>query len=110
MDPIKFNGLGSLFDAQLTSQINPALSLAQKADKPSDTTENITKLIKNLNDSLDQLNTTLRFKVDDESNVFYVAVIDTKTDEILRRFPLEELPASAAIHPNASGIFLNTSS
>ncbi|ADR33576.1 flagellar protein FlaG protein [Sulfuricurvum kujiense DSM 16994] len=109
MDPIKFNGLGSLFDTQLTSQINPALSLVQKADKPSNMTENI-KLIEDLNHSLGQLNTTLRFRVDDESNVFYVAVIDTKTDEILRRFPLEELPNSAAIHPNASGIFLNTSS
>jgi len=110
MDPIKFNGLGSLFDAQLTSQINPVLSLAQKADRASDTTENMTQLIENLNHSLDQLNTTLRFRVDNESNVFYVAVIDTKTDEILRRFPLEELPASAAIHRNASGIFLNTKS
>lgn len=109
MDPIKFNGLGSLFDAQLTSQINPALSLVQKADKPSNMAENI-KLIEDLNHSLGQLNTTLRFRVDDTSNVFYVAVIDTKTDEVLRRFPLEELSASAVIHHNASGIFLNTSS
>lgn len=107
MDAIKLNGLGSLFDTKLTSEINPELSYSKKTNKPSVNIGDITNIIDNLNHSLGQLNTTLRFSVDNDSNVFYVAVIDTKTDEMLRRFPVEELPSQAAIHRNSSGIFLN---
>lgn len=110
MDAIKLNGLGSLFDTTLTSEIHPELSSSQKTAKQPVNAEEVTDIIDDLNHSLSQLNTTLRFSVDNDSNVFYVAVIDTKTDEILRRFPVEELPSSSAIHCNASGIFLNTKS
>jgi flagellar protein FlaG len=110
MDLIKFYGLGSLFDAQLTAEINPVLSQTKPAKEQSLPVEDITKIVDDLNHSLSQLSTTLRFNVDSESDVFYVAVIDTKTKEMLRRFPIEELPTSTAIRHNSSGIFLNTKS
>jgi len=110
MDAIKFYGLGSLFDTQLTSEINPVLSHTKPTKEPTLPFEDITKIVDDLNHSLSQLNTTLRFNVDNESNIFYVAVIDTKTKEMLRRFPIEELPTSTAIRHNPSGIFLNTKS
>ncbi|DAB37891.1 MAG: hypothetical protein A2023_04415 [Sulfuricurvum sp. GWF2_44_89] len=110
MDSIKFYGLGSLFDKQLTAEINPVLSQTKTVKEQPSPAQDITKIVDDLNHSLSQLNTTLRFNVDSESNVFYVAVIDTKTKEMLRRFPVEELPTSTAIRHNSSGIFLNTKS
>jgi flagellar protein FlaG len=108
MDAIKFYGLESLFDTQLTSEIKPVLARTKTTNEPTNTFEDITSIVDELNQSLSQLNTTLRFNVDNESDTFYVAVIDTKTKEMLRRFPIEELPNSTTIQHKSSGVFLNT--
>ncbi|MDP3265287.1 MAG: flagellar protein FlaG [Sulfuricurvum sp.] len=47
-------------------------------------------LIDQLNKSLDPFNTSLRFGFDDSSKDFYVSVIDTQHNQVLRRFPLEQ--------------------
>ena len=47
-------------------------------------------LIDQLNKSLDPFNTSLRFGFDDSSKDFYVSVIDTQHNKVLRRFPLEQ--------------------
>lgn len=107
MDSISFHGLGSFFDTQLTSEIQPVLAKSTTNEKTV-TLEKATEIVEDLNHSLNQLNTTLRFSVDNQSNVFYVAIIDTKTNEMLRRFPLEELPNSTTINHKGSGVFLNT--
>lgn len=44
-------------------------------------------LIEKLNKSLDPFSTSLRFGYDDS---FYVSVIDTQRNAVLRRFPLEQ--------------------
>ena len=44
-------------------------------------------LVEQLNRSLDPFSTSLRFGYDDS---FYVSVIDTKTNNMVRRFPAEE--------------------
>ncbi len=44
-------------------------------------------LVDQLNKSLDPFSTTLRFGYDD---AFYVSVIDTQRNAVLRRFPLEQ--------------------
>jgi flagellar protein FlaG len=52
--------------------------------------EQMDQLIKHLNLSLDPFNTSLKFGFDNSSKDFYVSVIDTKTNHMLRRFPLEQ--------------------
>lgn len=52
--------------------------------------EQMDKLIEQLNRSLDPFNTSLRFGFDNSSEDFYVSVIDTKSNRILRRFPQEQ--------------------
>ncbi|MDP1785278.1 MAG: flagellar protein FlaG [Sulfuricurvum sp.] len=47
-------------------------------------------LIEQLNRSLDPFNTSLRFGFDNSSEDFYVSVIDTQHNEVLRRFPVEQ--------------------
>ena len=49
--------------------------------------ENMDALIDKLNKSLDPFSTSLRFGYDDS---FYVSVIDTQRNAVLRRFPLEQ--------------------
>lgn len=51
------------------------------------TKEDMEALIEKLNASLDPFNTALRFGFDDS---FYVSVIDTQRNEVLRRFPREQ--------------------
>lgn len=52
--------------------------------------EQMDKLIDQLNRSLDPFSTSLRFGFDNSSDDFYVSVIDTQRNQVLRRFPLEQ--------------------
>lgn len=47
-------------------------------------------LIDELNRSLDPFSTSLRFGFDNTSKDFFVSVIDTQRNEVLRRFPREQ--------------------
>ena len=59
--------------------------------KTAETTqEQMNKLIDQLNQSLNPFNTSLRFGFDNQSDDFYVSVIDTKSERMLRRFPVEQ--------------------
>ncbi len=53
----------------------------------SGTQEEMDKLVDQLNKSLDPFSTSLRFGYDDS---FFVSVIDTQRNQVLRRFPLEQ--------------------
>lgn len=55
--------------------------------------EHMDHLVKQLNQSLDPFNTSLRFGFDNKSDVFYVSVIDTQNERIIRRFPQEQAEA-----------------
>ncbi len=46
-------------------------------------------LVDNLNKEISLLNTSLRFGVD-KQDVFYVSIIDKKTDKMIRRWPAEK--------------------
>lgn len=50
-------------------------------------TSDMEKLVEQLNQALDPFRTSLRFGYDD---TFYVSVIETKTNKMIRRFPAEE--------------------
>jgi flagellar protein FlaG len=55
--------------------------------------EQMDKLIEQLNQSLNPFNTSLRFGFDNSSEDFYVSVIETKSNRMLRRFPVEQAEA-----------------
>ena len=50
--------------------------------------KDVRKLVDDLNSEISLLNTSLRFGVD-KSDVFYVSIIDKKTDKVIRRWPAE---------------------
>lgn len=55
-----------------------------------DSQEQMDQLIEQLNRSLDPFNTSLRFGFDNSSEDFYVSVVETKSNRMLRRFPIEQ--------------------
>ncbi|OHD87884.1 MAG: flagellar biosynthesis protein FlaG, partial [Sulfuricurvum sp. RIFCSPLOWO2_12_43_5] len=55
-----------------------------------DSQEQMDKLIDQLNRSLDPFNTSLKFGFDNSSEDFYVSVIETKSNRMLRLFPIEQ--------------------
>ena len=49
--------------------------------------EDMQNLVKELNDAMAPISTSLHFGVD-SNDVFYVAVVDSKTDNLISRFPV----------------------
>jgi flagellar protein FlaG len=63
------------------------VSSAKEATRKIESTDDMEKLIKQLNQALDPFRTSLRFGYDD---TFYVSVIETETNKMIRRFPAEQ--------------------
>ena len=64
--------------------------------QPVKTEIDLRDLIDNLNKALDPFNTSIRFGFDNSSDVFYVSVIDSQTNDTIRRFPVEQAQTLAA--------------
>ncbi len=67
----------------------------------------IKKLVEDLNDEISLLNTSLRFGVD-KSDVFYVSIIDKKTDKVIRRWPAEEAKSLLPKMKEFTGMLFDT--
>jgi flagellar protein FlaG len=75
------------------TQINQDKVAQQESDSKTQKVgnqEDMNKLIDQLNKSLDPFNTSLRFGFDNKSDDFFVSVVDTQSNRMLRRFPLEQ--------------------
>lgn len=51
--------------------------------------EDVENLVKELNDAMSPMETNLKFGVD-KNDIYFVSVIDQKTNDIIRRFPAEK--------------------
>lgn len=78
--------------AQIKQDQNAQIESEQKTSRTS-SQDDMKKLIDQLNQSLNPFNTTLRFGFDNASDDFYVSVVDTKSNRMLRRFPVEQAEA-----------------
>ncbi|MGA9046232.1 flagellar protein FlaG [Sulfuricurvum sp.] len=97
-------------EAQSTQQMQRGQIQQDKAAQISsdektskiDSQEKMDHLVEQLNRSLDPFNTTLKFGFDNSSEDFYVSVIETKSNRMLRRFPVEQaqllLPKMQELH------------
>lgn len=79
----------SVQPTQLQQSAEKAIEAAQEQNltKKIDNEQDMEQLVKQLNQALDPFRTSLRFGYDD---TFYVSVIETKSDKIIRRFPAEQ--------------------
>ncbi len=89
---VEMQSVQQIQKAQIQQDQAAESSTEQKTSKVQ-SQEEMEKLIEQLNQSLNPFNTSLRFGFDNSSEDFYVSVIETKSNRILRRFPVEQAEA-----------------
>ncbi|WP_457745256.1 flagellar protein FlaG [Sulfurimonas sp.] len=72
-----------------------------------DSKKKVEDLVQKLNDALSPISTNLKFGVDSQ-DVFYVSVIDTKTEKMIRRFPAEQAQDFLPKMQEVSGILFDS--
>lgn len=75
--------------------------------KPVQSQQDVNDLVKKMNDALSPFNTSIKFGVDTQ-DTFYVSVVDTKTDKMLRRFPVEQATNMLPKMQELTGIVFDT--
>ncbi len=101
------DGIANVAKQQVQSQVNMTQDVQGRTQEVAKTQEtsnktiednnkkllnsekDVQKLVEDLNQEIALLNTSLKFGVD-KSDIFYVSVIDKKTDKMIRRWPAEE--------------------
>ncbi|QTD41191.1 flagellar protein FlaG [Sporosarcina sp. Te-1] len=53
--------------------------------------EKAQQMTDSMNNFLESVNTQLRFKLHDQLNEYYVTIVDSKTDEVVREIPSKKL-------------------
>jgi len=105
---------GSVAQAQTAPKVQPIQEptakiqdQAQAEPKKLDTQEKVQDLVKELNASLNPFNTSLRFGFDNSSEDFYVSVIESQTNRLIRRFPAEQAADFLPKMQEVSGILFD---
>lgn len=86
----------------------------QKSNKPEeqsrkiDSEKDVEELVQDLNNALDPFNTSLRFGFDNRSDIFYVSVIESQTNKMIRRFPAEEAVNLLPKMQEVTGVLFDT--
>ena len=74
---------------EVKTQVEVAQEKANN-DRPITSEVELKDLIDTLNKALDPFNTSIRFGFDNSNDVFFVSVIDTSSNDTIRRFPAEQ--------------------
>ncbi|WP_428737165.1 flagellar protein FlaG [Sulfurimonas sp.] len=69
--------------------------------------EDVEKLVEQLNDALSPISTNIKFGVDSQ-DIFYVSVIEAKTNKMIRRFPAEQAQQVLPKMQEVSGILFDS--
>jgi flagellar protein FlaG len=69
--------------------------------------DDVNEIVKKMNDALSPFNTSIKFGVDTQ-DTFYVSVIDSKTEKMLRRFPIEQAESVLPKMQELTGIVFDT--
>jgi len=75
---------------EISDTVQNSNQTAQEATK-----EDLQKAVSKINDYVQNIQRSLQFTVDEESGRDVVTVLDTKTEEIIRQYPSEEVLAFA---------------
>ncbi len=93
-----------------TQQATVVQQIQQQDMHPSKkiTSENeVSDLVKKMNDALSPFNTSIKFGVD-KQDTFYVSVIDSQSQKMLRRFPVEQASSFLPKIKELTGILFDT--
>jgi flagellar protein FlaG len=78
----------------------------QQKDTEINTIKDVENLVKDLNKALAPMSTSLKFGVDSQ-DVFYVSVIESDTNKVIRRFPAEQAQDFLPKMQEVSGILFD---
>jgi flagellar protein FlaG len=74
---------------------------------PIESEKQVEELVQKLNETLTPLQPNIKFGVD-QDNIFYVAAIDSKTNQVIRRFPAEEAQKALPKMQEVTGILFDS--
>ena len=80
---------------------------ATKPDLMINSAKDVEDLVKKLNTALEPIGTNLKFGVDSQ-DIFFVSVIEAKSNRMIRRFPAEQAQDFLPKMQEVSGILLDT--
>ena len=94
-------------------KIDPIKAYQQEAKKDAAVSHKLSemekeRLIANLNQEMSLISHDLRFGFNDTAEMLEVAVINTKTEEVIRRFPTEEAVTLMASMKEFIGLLFDT--
>jgi flagellar protein FlaG len=88
--------------AQRATQDNPVFPPAQPV-----TREAVAAAVQSANAYVQSVSTNLQFSLDQDTGHTVVKMIDTRTDEVLRQFPSEEMLAISRSIDRMQGLLIN---
>jgi len=99
---------------QRAAEVKPAPKVEVKAQVEKTNEQPVIKnevdlrdIIDSLNKALDPFNTSIRFGFDNSNEVFFVSVIDSQTNDTIRRFPAEQAESLMAKMHEIVGIIFD---
>lgn len=78
-------------DVERVSEVQAIQDNQQAAELPALPLEKAKQLTESMNNFLESTNTQLRFKLHDQLREYYVTIVDSKTDEVVREIPSKKL-------------------
>jgi flagellar protein FlaG len=92
-----------------TDRSQNAPATLRQAEKAEETSEPLNEVVSELNNLVRDLHRELRFSVDDESGETMIKVVDSKTDEVVRQIPSEEMVRLHQRLEEAAGVIFRDS-
>lgn len=71
-------------------ELNSVEAAQAKSNTKVESQEQLEEIVNELNHALDPFRTAIRFGFDNSSEDFYVSIIDSRSNDTIRRFPAEE--------------------
>ncbi len=92
-----------------TERPQNAPNTLKQTEKAEETSEPLNEVVFELNNLVRDLHRELQFSVDDESGETMIKVVDSKTDEVVRQIPSEEVVRLRQRLEEAAGVIFRDS-
>ncbi|HEX14178.1 MAG TPA: flagellar protein FlaG [Desulfurella acetivorans] len=101
------NNANNFFSVSITNPSQVSTNEKRDINSTSLSKNDVKKLIQKLNDSISSLNDSVKFSYSEDAKGLIVKVIDSKTGQVIRQIPPEELIKLEASLAQSIGIIFN---
>ncbi len=96
---------GSVRQSSLRAELAKQAAQEKEAKQPMDRQE-LSKVVEEINQFVQSIQRELRFSIDEDSQSTVIKVFDSKTDEVIRQIPAEEILNVMNSLSDMSGVLL----